>query len=195
MKPVFIYVLNDPITGIVRYCGQTLNPDTRLNEHLSISKRKKWHCACWIKSLTSKNLRPIMEILDVVPDTEADFWEREYIQNFRERGFDLTNITPGGNTGPSRLGHKHSPEARRKIGAGWRGKKRPPFSAEWREKISLAKKGSVPGNKGKKASPETCEKMSLAHKGEKKSLEYKKNMSNVITLWWAKRKGTTCPKV
>lgn len=96
MMPVFIYALDCPITGAARYVGQTVYPDRRLRRHINESRKEKWHVHKWIKSLLSKNLRPIMEILDVVPDNEADFWEREYIQNFRERGFNLTNLTDGG---------------------------------------------------------------------------------------------------
>lgn len=50
-------------------------------------------------------------------------------------------------------------------------KKRPPFSEEWKRNMSLARKGKIPWNKGKrglqKHSEETRKKMSLAHKGQK----------------------------
>lgn len=121
-----------------------------------------------------------MEILDVVPNTEADFWEREYIQNFRERGFDLTNLTPGGGAGPgifapffgkkhsletiakisdTNRGQKRSPETCAKIGATKLGKK---ASLETRAKLSDATSGEKNPNFGKKHSPETRAKIGAA---------------------------------
>lgn len=35
MKPVFIYALLDPLTGEIRYLGQTLDPDCWLRENVS----------------------------------------------------------------------------------------------------------------------------------------------------------------
>lgn len=148
MYPVFIYTLNCPYTGQVRYAGQTVNPDRRLRSHINVSQKAEWHVSRWIKKLLSNNLRPVMEILDVVPDNEADFWEREYIQNFRERGFDLTNLTDGGD-GPN-AGQKRPPE----VGA----------------KVSATKSGVA-------LSPEHCAALSLAHLGNKPSEETRKKMS------------------
>lgn len=145
MHPVFIYALLDPRNEETSYVGQTIDPDERLKDHCS---NKKYYCGRWIQLLKSAGLRPVMEILDVVPDTEADFWEREYIQNFRERGFRLTNISDGG----------HAP---------MRGKK---FSPEHRERISASKKGQ-------KYSPEACANMSAARKGKKLSPEHRAKIS------------------
>lgn len=137
MRPVFIYALLDPITSAVRYAGQTVGPDRRLRTHIRQANEKQFHSACWVKSLLNRGLQPVMEILDVVPDTEADFWEREYIQNFRERGFDLTNATPGGdgNIAPTEeskernrqahLGKRHAQAAKEKVGIANRGIKKP----------------------------------------------------------------------
>lgn len=175
MYPVFIYTLNCPTTGIQRYCGQTINPDKRLRRHIIAARKETYHCPCWINSLLKKNLRPIMEIIDVVPDTEADFWEREYIQNFRERGFDLANICSGGARGftrgkpswnkgkpgpPSPMkGKKFPPEVCAKMSAAQTGKKRSP------EAIA---KGAAKA-RGRKHSPQACAKVSAAQKGKKES--------------------------
>jgi 5-methylcytosine-specific restriction endonuclease McrA len=48
------------------------------------------------------------------------------------------------------------------ISASMKGKKRPPFSKEWREKIRLA-------NLGKKRSQETKKRLSVSHLGQKPS--------------------------
>lgn len=173
MQPIFIYTLVAP-SGEIRYVGQTPYPDRRLNHHICVAKKYQYHKARWISGLLETGLRPIMEIIDVVPDNEADFWEREYIQNYRERGFRLTNFSDGGEAPmrgkkhspetrakmrAARLGKKMSPEARAKMSAAGLGRKRPPFSLETRAKMRAA-------NLGKKLSPEHCAKLSLANKGK-----------------------------
>lgn len=63
-------------------------------------------------------------------------------------------------------GHKHSPETLLKIKEAhlknpvgyWKGKKRPPFSQEWKDNIGKSEKGKI-------LSQETKEKMSKAKKG------------------------------
>lgn len=110
-----------------------------------------------------------MEIIDVVPDTEADFWEREYIQNFREWDFNLTNFSEGGEA-PMR-GKKHSPESNEKNRLAHVGKKP---SAETRGKLSLANSGEKNRLFGKKLPKETCAKISAAMLGNKNALGKKK---------------------
>lgn len=165
MKPVFIYTLNCPMTGIQRYCGQTVNPDERLRRHIKDARKEKYHNAYWIKSLLLKNLRPVMEILDVVPDTEADFWEREYIQNFRERGFDLTNILDGGEG--FEAGEKHpcfgkpghllgKPAWNKGIKCPQLSGDKNPFFGKQHPPEIMAK--IIAGNTGKKLSPEAIAK-------------------------------------
>lgn len=158
MRPVFIYALLDPTTLVVRYAGQTVGPDKRLKQHIREAKKEKYHSACWINSLINAGLKPIMEILDVVPDTEADFWEREYIQNFRERGFDLTNILDGGEKPPSSLGRVRSPATRKKMSDGKKGDKNPLFG----------KVGAQHTSFGRKHYPETCAKISAMFLGGKR---------------------------
>ena len=57
-------------------------------------------------------------------------------------------------------GKTHTAEARAKMSAAKKGRKRPPFSDETRAKLSAAKKG-------RKCSPEMRAKMSAIRKGEK----------------------------
>lgn len=190
MKPVFIYTLNDPITGIVRYAGQTVDPDVRLTRHIRNARKDKYHCARWVQSLLLKNLHPVMEILDVVPDTEADFWEREYIQNFRERGFDLTNCTDGGEgvtmtaevrakIGAKSKGRRHSEETRAKIRAA---RAEQIFTPETQAKKSAAMSGEKSCEWGKKHSLARREKSSSAHIGLKNS----RNTSGFVGVSWDK---------
>lgn len=181
MTPVFIYTLNDPVTGIVRYCGQTIDPDIRLAKHLG--KKAAYHCAQWVNSLMIKNLRPVMEILDVVPDNEADFWEREYIQNFLERGFDLTNFTKGGGGRPM-LGKRHSPEALLRQRKAKLGKKQSP-----EHRAKYIRGGDKNSFFGKKHTPETCAKIRAARLGTKMSPESSAKKSEALAKRLRDSKG------
>lgn len=150
-----IYGLNDPQTGKCRYVGKTSRPAIRLTEHLN--HRGRTYRDGWIQNLNSVGLRPTLEILDMVPLNQGDFWEREYIKVFRALGMPLTNLTDGGD-GParlprsvrdqirkSRLGQKHTPEAIEKMRHARRNRKYPPMlgkrhSAETRKKMCVAQR-------------------------------------------------------
>jgi hypothetical protein len=60
-------------------------------------------------------------------------------------------------------GKKHSEETKRKMSLSAKGKKKSPFSKEWRENLSKARMGNK-NNLGHKASEETRKKMSESHK-------------------------------
>ena len=95
----FIYSLSDPITNEIKYVGKSDNPKVRLVEHMRKSKYDVTHKNNWINSLKNKNLKPIIEILDVVSITDWDFWEKHWINLLKRQGFNLTNIADGGRGG------------------------------------------------------------------------------------------------
>jgi hypothetical protein len=66
-------------------------------------------------------------------------------------------------------GYKLSFETRARMSAARRGKKRPPFSAEWRYHLRIAKLGKPLGPH----SEEAKRKIGLAHKGNQYRLGYK----------------------
>lgn len=165
MNAVFIYSLNCPITGAVRYVGKSKNPFTRLIQHISESKKETNHRACWIRYLAEQGLRPLLEIVDEATSEHWQQLEVAYIEFFREQGCNLVNGTNGGEDPPlfSRRGMKCSPEARAKISAANKGNKYclgRKLSSEARAKLRAA-------NEGKKHSPEARAKMSAAKKGMK----------------------------
>lgn len=95
---VLIYTLSNPITNEVRYIGKTIQHylNSRLSTHISRNKNKLNHTEAWIKSLLKKNLKPNIEILDIV---DVNNWENEekfYISYFKYLGFNLTNNSEGG---------------------------------------------------------------------------------------------------
>lgn len=95
-RKIFIYSLSDPTTKEVRYIGKTNNVKRRYNEHL-IGKKIPLnnHKDNWIRTLTSKNLKPILNVIEEV--TNEDWGEREiyWISQYDN----LVNSTMGGEDG------------------------------------------------------------------------------------------------
>jgi hypothetical protein len=112
---VKIYSLNDPITNEPKYIGKTINElNFRLRKHIETSLRyKKSIKDCWIVSLDKKNSKPIIELIDVIPNDKWEFWEKYYISLYKSWGFILKNGTLGGDgTGKT---YKHTQETLDKI--------------------------------------------------------------------------------
>ena len=118
---ITIYTLKDPITKEVRYIGKTKRKLVdRMYSHTSNYKlsRERSYKNSWIISLKKQNLKPIIEVLDIVEDNNWEFWEQFYIGLFKSWGFKLTNMTKGGEGSPGGkgcLGYKHTEEAKKRI--------------------------------------------------------------------------------
>lgn len=96
-----IYGLVDPRNKQLRYVGYSKNYKKRFWNHLKESKLKKnTHKNNWIKQLINNNLIPELILIDEFDDKkEALEAEIDYIAYFKHIGFNLTNITPGGEEG------------------------------------------------------------------------------------------------
>lgn len=162
---VFIYVLKDPLLGDIRYVGKAKNPKVRYLKHLKV--REKTHKSNWIRYLLSKGLKPELEVVDEVPDSEWPSWEAAYIQFFKESGQPLVNGTNGGE-GVS--GHVHSERTREKIRASHLGKLRGTYSPEHRRHISEALSGRELSEAHRKS-------LSISHAGKIFSFETRQKMS------------------
>lgn len=194
MKAVFIYALKDPITGAIRYIGRTTNPKKRFGDHLTAVKKEKNHRSNWIRSLCEKGLKPELELLAQVPESEWKQNEIDYIAVFRSMDCDLVNGTDGGDRGPSWAGKKHSLEARAKIGDAHRGKH---ISLETRSKLSAANKGKLHSPEtcakiraaqiGRKQSPYTIAKRTAKTTGKKRTLETREKLSAATKLQWERK--------
>ncbi len=147
----FIYALNDPRTGECRYIGKSDNPEKRLGRHLTA--KLKTPVSCWIKSLLSLGLRPGLQVLEEVPTSQWEFWEREYIRVFRAIRVSLLNLEGGGNGGSN---SPKRPEHREKLRRANLG--RVP-SAAHRAKTSTSLMGIKNPQWGKPHSSETKEKI------------------------------------
>lgn len=91
----YIYILQDPSTDEVRYVGKSKNPHRRYLSHLWQKPKVKYHSYYWIQKLLKNGIKPILTIID---ETEGDWiWLEQYwIEQFKQWGANLTNITSGG---------------------------------------------------------------------------------------------------
>ena len=96
METTNIYILIDPETQQVRYVGKANNISQRDKAHLNRARKHQIHKLNWINSLKAKRLKPIIEVIDVVPIENWIFWETYWISQFKTWGFDLINYTNGG---------------------------------------------------------------------------------------------------
>jgi hypothetical protein len=151
MNTVYIYTLEHPITEEIRYVGKTRNPKMRFHNHCNRSHNKKSHKRNWINNLRKEGLKPVMKILDEVLESEWRFWERFWINQFRQWNFNLVNHTSGGdgltlgNQTSFKKGHItwNKGTAKEKILKGNRGKTDESIK-------NYFKPNSIPWNKGKK---------------------------------------------
>lgn len=91
----YIYALVDPRDeAVIRYIGKSENPKARLVAHCLESRRKATYCSHWVTSLMKDNLSPKMVILAVVPWSEWQKHEREFIK--KHKTDKLTNGNEGG---------------------------------------------------------------------------------------------------
>lgn len=94
----YIYTLTDPKTNDIRYIGKTNNLNRRYKRHIcrytlineNTLKSK------WILSLLEDGSSPLMDVIDDGNDEDIDDLEVFWISQFKYWGFDLTNMTDGG---------------------------------------------------------------------------------------------------
>ena len=99
MQKVHIYALVDPQNSQIRYVGKTVNQlSLRLREHIWISRTNRSKCrrAVWIKTLTDKNLKPEIKLLETVDEKHWKEAERRWETKLKKKGFDLLNDKPTG---------------------------------------------------------------------------------------------------
>lgn len=181
LKTTFIYALKDPITEAVRYVGKSDNPRKRLSSHLGEARDRNCHRKVWLHSLKMQGLRPVLEIVDEVPEAEWQSWEAAYIDYYREAGCDLTNNTNGGD-GVVNL----SPEARKRMRAGRLGKK---HSEETILKMCADRGGENHPMYGKQHTSESKLKVSAAKQGVKTE----RNTSGFVGVGRCKQTGRWKP--
>lgn len=90
---IYIYTLIDPIDKSIRYVGKTNNPERRLKQHLTSSKKRKTYNNIWIYNLIKDNQLPIMNIIDRCEESESIEVEKKWILEIYEKNKSLTNLT------------------------------------------------------------------------------------------------------
>lgn len=154
----FIYTLTDPRTNQVRYVGKSNKPNKRLSTHLSRTEKNYKHS--WLLNLANNGLKPILDIIDEIPLEDWKFWESYWISQFKTWGFDLTNLTNGGEGFASgELNPAHLPHVKELRSKRHKGKEIP---QEMRDRISKTLTG--------RTNPEHSKRMT----GRKQSEEHKK---------------------
>jgi hypothetical protein len=160
----YIYLLKDPETNEIRYVGQTDNIKRRFNQHINKCcdvKNKQYgtHKNCWIRKLLSNNLKPIIEVLEETETLElSNQRERFWIEKLTNEGVKLTNSYVSDVT---------------------------EFSAETKDKMSVAKKGKkleeiVGEEKAKELKKYYSEKISLNNPNKSSNPEVKQKISNTL---------------
>lgn len=190
-----IYTLHDQNDNI-RYVGKTINYiSSRLSDHIykATHGKHKDHCGNWIRKCIADGFRPTVKLQEEV-DGDGSCEEKYWIWFYRTIGYNLTNISSGGEGNP---GRKISEETRMKLSLAKLGKKRmkgltrkcKPHSIDHIANIKAAKQNisqetrdKIRGYRlGKKMSDEQKDKIRQANIGKTISLEIRSKIgkSNV----------------
>lgn len=169
-QTTFIYALVDPETNQVCYVGKANDPQYRYKGHLR--EKNNAPKARWISGLKERGLKPLLNIVEEVPFAQWQEREMYWISYYHEQGCPLVNLSLGGEGGLY-----NTPSRSAKVSAHFlgrtspiKGRKRPPYSAEWCANMSASRKG-------KKQSPETVAKRVTANAGRKHSSEARAKIS------------------
>lgn len=93
-----IYALIDPRTGEPRYVGQTrLSLKQRFKAHMNKRNSEDTHKSRWFRSVIAAGFKPsIVSIYTCYDDATLDAAELFFIEDYKARGFKLTNHMEGG---------------------------------------------------------------------------------------------------
>lgn len=148
-----IYVFSDEC-GIPKYVGKAKCLDARVKQHLN---RDRFRYKTWFYNWLNKQIREEKEFfIDVLEEVNAENYiekEKYWIKHIKENGYNLTNMTDGGDGNNNQI---FSKEAREKKRIAMTGRV---FSEETRKLISKRLTGKI-------VSAETKKKLSDLNKGK-----------------------------
>ena len=171
---IYIYTLSHPLSGEVKYVGKTIDPKSRLRHHIKDAKSgRRNNLSCnWVKSLLKLGLQPKMDIIDEIKG-DWEWLEVYWISQFKTWGFNLKNLTEGGDSNPM-----SNPISRKKLSNKLKGRVR---SKKHCDAISNAKKGiSVHTKESKEKISEKTKGNKNPFYGKKHSEENKKKMGEPV---------------
>lgn len=113
MDNYYIYTLETD--DRIFYIGKTKNLKTRLRKHKSEAKKKRTYKENLINNILTNGGDIELSILDIVESGKEDFYEIYWISQFKQWGFELCNLTEGGEGGSSFNGKKHSDQTKSKL--------------------------------------------------------------------------------
>jgi len=176
-KSVFIYGLIDPRNNQLRYIGKSIDPPKRLKDHIKESKgsRRNNHNYNWIRQLLAEGLRPVLEILEEIPEDDWREREMDWISAARIVGLELTNRTDGGEgvSSYTNRGRTISDEHRENLSKALKGRV---FTEEQKRNMSKNRRGKGRGNKnalGYKHTEETKQRVSATLKAREQPTYWK----------------------
>ena len=180
---VKIYGLIEPITGQIKYIGKTKQLlQKRLSAHLAECNKSNTKKNTWLKSIKKKGLKPKIEELDLVLESEWEFWEQYWISQFKAWGFELKNTDGGGKGQSSEFMRKNNPmfkkKNRKKVSQSLKGNQFAKgfiHSEETRRKVSSGVKEYYKSNARAK---EHNEKIKQKNKETKRNPVYQFDLGN-----------------
>ena len=94
----YIYILRCPLTNRVRYVGLTRSPIKRKSQHRCYNSTLDGNKGYkrWKENLKNIKLRPIFEVIEEINVDDVSDREIYWITFYKEHGFDLLNLTDGG---------------------------------------------------------------------------------------------------
>lgn len=132
----FVYRLSSPENNVVKYIGITKDLSARYRKHITQTSKRTLKNN-WIKSLLKRGVKPIMTVIDGAETREeANILEKYWIIKHKDWGFDLKNMTNGGDGGDTMSGRKLTTEQRKKISDKNKGNKRPDLADMNRLRLS-----------------------------------------------------------
>lgn len=91
-RDIAIYALLDPRDGVVRYIGQSVDPDSRYDQHLDLKTESNVSKRAWIAELSKAGFVPQMIVLQTVVVDDADSVETLWIKLGQSLGWPLLNV-------------------------------------------------------------------------------------------------------
>lgn len=88
----YVYVLRDPRTKKVHYVGTTVNPQSRLWQHMSMQYPGNVAKNAWIRDLIDHGLKPELLVVEECQHIEAFAAEKRWIEDLIQLGHPLVNL-------------------------------------------------------------------------------------------------------